>query len=74
MTSIFLYVIILLYQKHLKEVKFMERYVCTACGYVYDPELGDVDGAIAPGTAFNDIPDDWVCPLCGVSKDMFEKE
>ena len=52
----------------------MERYVCTACGYVYDPEVGDVDGGIAPGTAFNDIPDDWVCPVCGVSKDMFEKE
>ena len=52
----------------------MEKYVCTACGYVYDPALGDVDSGIAPGTAFNDIPDDWVCPFCGVSKDMFEKE
>ena len=46
-------------------------YVCLACGYVYDPEKGDPDGGIAPGTAFEDIPDDWVCPICGVGKDMF---
>ncbi len=52
----------------------LDKYVCTACGYVYDPELGDPDGGIAPGTPFEDIPDDWVCPLCGVGKDMFEKE
>ena len=52
----------------------MDRYVCTACGYVYDPAEGDPDGGIAPGTPFEDIPDDWVCPLCGVGKDMFEKE
>ena len=51
----------------------MEKYVCTACGYVYDPELGDPDSGIQPGTAFEDIPEDWVCPLCGVRKDMFEK-
>lgn len=49
-------------------------YVCMACGYVYDPEVGDPDSGIAPGTAFEDIPDDWVCPLCGVGKDMFEKK
>ncbi len=48
-------------------------YKCLACGYVYDPEVGDPDGGIAPGTKFEDIPDDWVCPLCGVGKDMFEK-
>jgi rubredoxin len=52
----------------------MEKYVCTACGYIYDPAEGDPDGGIAPGTAFEDIPDDWVCPICGVGKDMFEKE
>ncbi len=52
----------------------MEKYVCTACGYVYDPAIGDPDSGIAPGTAFEDIPDDWVCPVCGVAKDMFEKE
>lgn len=48
------------------------KYLCTACGYVYDPALGDPDGGIAPGTGFADLPEDWVCPLCGVGKDMFE--
>lgn len=52
----------------------MEKYVCTACGYVYDPKLGDVDNGVAPGTSFDDIPDEWVCPVCGVGKDMFEEE
>ncbi len=50
----------------------MDKYICTVCQWVYDPEVGDPDGGIAPGTAFEDIPDDWVCPLCGVGKDMFE--
>ena len=44
----------------------MKKYVCTVCGWVYDPAEGDPEGGIAPGTAFEDIPDDWVCPLCGV--------
>ncbi len=57
-----------------KEVKTMKKYVCTVCGYVYDPEAGDPDSGIDPGTSFEDIPDDWVCPVCGVSKDMFELE
>lgn len=52
----------------------MKKYVCTVCGYVYDPEVGDPDGGVAPGTAFEDIPEDWVCPLCGVGKDDFELE
>ena len=52
----------------------VKKYVCTVCGYVYDPEAGDPDSGIAPGTAFEDIPDDWVCPLCAVTKDMFEPE
>lgn len=52
----------------------MTKYVCAACGYVYDPEIGDPDGGIAPGTAFEDIPDDWVCPICEATKDMFEEE
>ena len=52
----------------------MDKYVCTACGYVYDPAVGDPDSGIAPGTKFEDIPEDWVCPICGVGKDMFEKE
>ncbi len=51
----------------------MDRYVCTACGYTYEPELGDDSGGIKPGTAFEDLPDDWVCPVCGAPKDMFEK-
>jgi Rubredoxin len=53
---------------------FMERWVCGPCGYVYDPAEGDPDGGIAPGVAFEDLPDDWVCPVCGATKDMFEKE
>lgn len=48
-------------------------YKCMACGYIYDPEVGDPDSGIAPGTKFEDIPDTWVCPLCGVGKDMFEQ-
>lgn len=52
----------------------MDRYVCTICGYVYDPEQGDPDNGVAPGTKWNDVPDDWECPVCGASKDDFEKE
>ena len=52
--------------------KKKKLYRCKVCGYIYDPEKGDPDGGIAPGTEFEDIPDDWVCPVCGVSKDMFE--
>lgn len=51
----------------------MKKYVCP-CGYVYDPEVGDPDSGIEPGTAFEDIPDDWVCPWCGLSKDSFQVE
>ena len=47
-------------------------YVCTLCGYNYDPELGDPDNDIAPGTAFEDLPEDWLCPLCGAGKDQFQ--
>jgi len=53
---------------------FMEKWVCTVCGYVYDPEIGDPDNGVEPGTAFEEIGDDWVCPDCGVGKEMFEKE
>jgi rubredoxin len=52
----------------------MDKYVCKACGYVYDPEKGDATSGIAPGTAFEDLPDDWICPGCGLGKDMFEKQ
>lgn len=51
----------------------MKKYYCVVCQWVYDPAIGDPDGGIAPGTAFEDIPDDWVCPLCGVGKDQFEE-
>jgi len=51
----------------------MEKYECTVCGYIYDPEKGDPDGGIEPGTPFEDIPDDWECPVCGARKDQFEK-
>ena len=51
----------------------MKKYICTVCDWVYDPEIGDPEHGIAPGTKFEDIPDDWVCPLCGVGKEDFEK-
>jgi len=51
----------------------MSKYECTVCGYIYNPEDGDPDNGIAPGTAFEALPDDWVCPVCGAAKDQFEK-
>ena len=51
----------------------MEKYRCTVCGYIYDSVIGDSEHQIAPGTAFSDLPADWICPECGVGKDMFEK-
>lgn len=51
----------------------MEKYECTLCGYVYDPGKGDPDNNIAPGTSFDDLPEDWVCPVCGAGKEDFEK-
>jgi rubredoxin len=50
----------------------MQKYQCTVCMYIYDPEEGDPVGGIEPGTSFEDLPDDWTCPECGVGKDMFE--
>jgi rubredoxin len=50
----------------------MQKWLCVPCGYIYDPAEGDPDGGVAPGTKFEDIPDDWVCPMCGVGKDDFE--
>ena len=50
----------------------MGKWVCKVCGWVYDQEKGDPDGNVAPGTAFEDIPDDWVCPVCGAAKSDFE--
>lgn len=50
----------------------MERYVCTICGYIYDPTAGDPENGIAPGRPFAALPGDWGCPLCGAGKDAFE--
>ncbi len=52
----------------------MERYVCSVCGYVYDPEVGDPENGVDPGTPFAELPDDWVCPDCGATKDLFSPE
>jgi rubredoxin len=51
----------------------MDKYVCTVCGYIYDPSKGDPTNGIKPGTAFESLPDDWSCPECGVGKDQFKK-
>lgn len=51
----------------------MKSYRCVICDYVYDPSLGDPDGGIAAGTPFEDIPEDWVCPVCGADKSNFEE-
>lgn len=66
------------YKGEVKKVKAekeekMKKYICDVCGYEYDPAVGDPDGGIAPGTAFEDIPADWVCPVCGVGKDQFSE-
>ncbi len=52
----------------------MDKYVCTICGYVYDPAQGDPGNGVAAGTSFEDVSDDWECPVCGAGKDDFEKE
>ena len=49
----------------------MQKYICDVCGYIYDPILGDPDSGIEPNTPFEDIPDDWVCPVCGAAKSQF---
>jgi rubredoxin len=51
----------------------MKKYKCTICGYVYDPEIGDPESNIEPGTSFEDLPKNWVCPICGADKDQFEQ-
>jgi rubredoxin len=52
----------------------MQNYVCDVCGYVYNPTEGDPENGIQPGTLFKDLPDDWLCPLCGVGKEAFSAE
>ena len=51
----------------------MKKYVCVVCGYIYDPEIGDDEAGIGAGTSFDDLPEDWLCPLCFVGKDQFEE-
>jgi rubredoxin/flavin reductase (DIM6/NTAB) family NADH-FMN oxidoreductase RutF len=68
------------YQQPTKEVKQeskekgedMKKYECSVCGYIYDPSAGDPDNGVAPGTSFAELPDDWVCPVCGAAKSQFE--
>ena len=59
---------------HFKGGIVMQKYVCEPCGYVYDPEVGDPDNGIAPGTKWEDVPEDFECPLCQVGKDQFSAE
>ena len=51
----------------------MKKYTCLVCGYEYDPEAGDPENGVAPGTAWEDVPDDWTCPVCGAGKEEFEE-
>jgi rubredoxin len=58
----------------MKGCEIMKKYVCSVCGYVYDPAEGDVDNGIAAGTPFKELPEDWICPVCSVSKSEFVEE
>lgn len=55
------------------EEKVANKYRCTVCDYIYDPSLGDPDSGVSPGTPFEGLPPDWVCPICGVPQNLFEK-
>lgn len=57
----------------MKGIIIMGKYVCL-CGYVYDPEIGDPENGVEPGTSWEDVPEDWVCPICGMSKEAFSEE
>ncbi|MCL6557929.1 MAG: rubredoxin, partial [Firmicutes bacterium] len=61
-------------QKQAEVTVKMDKYVCSVCGYVYDPEAGDPENGVPPGTPFEKLPGDWTCPVCGVGKEEFEKE
>ena len=56
-----------------KEDQHMDKYECQVCGYIYDPAVGDPDSGVPPGTPFEKLPADWVCPVCGAGKDEFQK-
>ena len=57
-----------------EEADQLKKYKCSVCGYIYDPAAGDPDNGVEPGTAFENLPDDWVCPVCGATKDSFAPE
>jgi rubredoxin len=61
---------------HIEQEKgeMMDKYRCTICNYLYEPEAGDPPNGVSPGTPFADVPDSWVCPVCGAEKNFFEKE
>jgi rubredoxin len=63
----------LIYQARIRREDKMEKWQCLICGYIYDPAVGDLDNGVNPGTPFEDLPDDWLCPECGAEKDQFEK-
>lgn len=52
----------------------MKSWLCTICQYVYDPAVGDIGNGVTPGTSFENLPDEWVCPECGAGKDLFEEQ
>lgn len=54
-------------------MEMAQRYICTVCGYIYDPDVGDPGSEVKPGTPFEELPDGWVCPSCGATKDQFEE-
>lgn len=60
-------------KKYIEEDGKMSAYRCMVCGYIYDPDEGESGSGIEPGTAFEDLPDGWVCPECGAPKDQFER-
>lgn len=66
--------LMLLRQGLISNNSYMKKYRCEVCDWIYDPEVGDPENGIAPGTAFEDIPDDWRCPVCGVGKEDFVVE
>ena len=61
-------------RNNFKDSTIMKKYVCDVCGWEYDPEVGVPEAGIAPGTAWEDVPEDFVCPLCSVGKDQFSEE
>ena len=61
------------FSERTKKEQVMEKYKCSVCGYIYDPAVGDESQGIPTGTPFAELPDSWVCPECGVGKEMFEK-